>query len=417
MKDQVNDSTVIDRLRYALTTEALPPAARTHATQILKRLSSPVRVTLFGLPGSGKSEIVNMLIGRRLLPPGAPLATLELVHGPAERMDVTGIDGRVRAYDHANLAAVAGDGTAFIRVELPHPLLERVSLLEVVTDGNEGDLASAIDWGVRRTDIALWCSPNFDVPEIAFWSRVPETLKDHAFLVLTKADRLSAEGRLTSRVTELESVVSEEFHSLFAVATLQAIKAHRPDGTVDETMLHASGAGALASEILRHAERGRRADFDSAHLFLARYRVKGAPAPVPISRPMPAAAAPEPKPRPVAPPAPKAAPAAPVNVALFAEATQFIRRRAEGLASAAATSGAGATEPVLAQCVDAVEHLVDLFSHDESGCAAADETLDDLNEASDMMVLMQLEPGDGPVADAVTLLLQLRREMDSRLAA
>ena len=67
--------------------------------------------------------------------------------------------------------------------------------------------------------------------------------------------------------------------------------------------------------------------------------------------------------------------------------------------------------------VDAVEHLVDVFSDDESGCPAADEFLDDLTEASDLMVLMQVEEGDAPAADAVTLLLQLRREMEMKLAA
>ena len=43
--------------------------------------------------------------------------------------------------------------------------------------------------------------------------------------------------------------------------------------------------------------------------------------------------------------------------------------------------------------------------------------IDELAEASDMMVLMQVEEGDGPAADAVTLLLQLRRDMEMQLAA
>ena len=62
-------------------------------------------------------------------------------------------------------------------------------------------------------------------------------------------------------------------------------------------------------------------------------------------------------------------------------------------------------------------HLLDLFSDDDSGCPAADAFIDELTEASELMVLMQIESGDAPAADAVTLLLQLRRDIETKLAA
>ena len=69
------------------------------------------------------------------------------------------------------------------------------------------------------------------------------------------------------------------------------------------------------------------------------------------------------------------------------------------------------------QCVDTVEHLVDLFSQADSDDPVTDAFIDELAEAAEMMVLMQVEDGDAPAADAVTLLLQLRRDMELRLAA
>ena len=256
------------------------------------------------------------------------------------------------------------------------------------------------------------------------WSRVPDSLKDHAFLVLTKADLLSAERILSKRVADLETVVAEEFHSMFAVATLQAIRAHGPQ-RVDEAMFHASGGGALTSEVLRHAERGRRADFDSAHMFLARYQVQPGPRPTvqpPEVEPeitqkpeaaAPAAEAPEQK----ATEATDGAAPKVANVALFADAVRFLKRRGDSLADTVTSLAAGDTKPLIEQCLDAVEHLTDLFSQDESGCEAADAFIDELAEASDVMVLMQVEDGDAPAADAVTLLLQLRRDMEMQLAA
>jgi hypothetical protein len=422
MKVNAPDATVIDRLRLALETEVLPKAARDHAAHLLKRLSSPVRVSLLGRPGSGKSELVNMFVGRQLLPKDAELPTLELTYGPTEKMTVTATNGRNTVFDSFDFAAAIKCNPAFIRAEMPLPILSRVSLLEVVTDGAASELQSAVDWAVRRTDIALWCTQYFSDEERKLWSRVPDSLKDHAFLVLAKADVLSADNALSGRISDLETVVAEEFHSLFAVATLQAIKAHHEDGSVDESVYHASGGGALSAEILRHAERGRRADFDSAHLFLARYQIRDVAS---TDKSVQSGASGEEAvqaksiPRPVSvivaePPEPAQTVE---NVAIFQDAARLLQRRGDGLAEAVATLEPGKSGALVNQCVDTVENLVDLFSQDDSGCPAADAFIDDLMEATDMMVLMQVESGDAPAADAVTLLLQLRRDIETKMAA
>lgn len=425
MKDTAADEDVIERLQFALAAEALPKAAREHASLLLKRLSSPVRVSVLGLPGSGKSELLNMFIGQRLLPKDSKLPTTELTYGTVERIVVTDAGGTRQVVEGLDFEKARAFSPAFMRVEMPTPLLQRISLLEVVTDGSSTEFQSAIDWAVRRTDIALWCTQTFGAAEAKLWARVPDSLKDHAFLVLSKADVLSAESALTSRIADLETIVSEEFHSLFAVATLQAIKAHGEGGQIDEAIYHASGGGALSAEILRHAERGRRADVDSAHLFLARYQIKS-----PAKAPAPPAVV-EDKvettvtvPETTAVPAPRQVDAGNAfiseiveNEAIFSDSVRYLRRRGDGLMQAAAALGRGKADGIVEQCVDAVEHLVDLFSDDDSGCSVVDAFLDDLTEASDLMVLMQVESGDASAADAATLLLQLRREMEMKLAA
>ncbi|MGR3515268.1 MAG: hypothetical protein ACU0GG_21095 [Paracoccaceae bacterium] len=446
MKDTAADDTVIERLEAALDADALPKAARDYAHHLVRRLSQPVRVSILGLPGAGKSQLVNMFLGEAVIPDGAQLPTTEYAWGEKPRMIVTGAEGSAITVHGADVTSLSGQNAAFLRIELPIDILRRVNLLEVVTDGTNEELTSGVDWVVRRTDIALWCTQEFGKQEQAIWQRVPDSLKDHAFLVLSKADVLSSQKLLRERVSSLETVVAEEFHSLFAVATLQALRAYT-DGGFDEALFHASGGGALTSEVLRHAERGRRADFDSAHMFLARYSTDGTartpsrPTSRPISRSStpsrprsePAARrtsvtpsrAPEPA-ESVAParvvsakPAPVAVPSLPKveNVALFTDGIRFLRRRGDTMAETAQSLGEGNGKDLIGNCVSAVEHLVDLFAQDESGCDAADAFIDELAEAQDMMVLMQVEEGDGPAADAVTLLLQVRRDMEMHLAA
>lgn len=444
MKD-MGDTSVIETLKAALSSEQLPDAARTYAEHLHKRLASPVRVSLLGLPHSGKSLLINMFIGEPLIKNDLSLPTTEFVYGETPELSVTFLDGAVRTQPVDTITQVSAANAAFLKVTAPAKMLERVSLLEVVTDGSETELQLAVDWAVKRTDIALWCTQEFGALERELWSRVPDALKDHAFLVLTKADLLSAERKLAQRISALEAVVAEEFHSLFAVASRQAMEAQL---TQNEPLLHASGGGALIAEILRHAERGRRADFDSAQLFMARYHLdEVAPSRSKTSQPVettptfvdvdkvPKRGADDTGPTeptpvaeiPVAMPTHSSSQAAPVEAVLpeplmpaeepklFADAVRFVTRRADTISDT--PRDPDDLSPVIDQCSDMVEYLNDLMSQDDVPCDAVDETLDDLAEAQDMLVLMQVESDATSAADALTLMLQLKREMEARIAA
>jgi hypothetical protein len=125
---------------------------------------------------------------------------------------------------------------------------------------------------------------------------------------------------------------------------------------------------------------------------------------------------------PQAKPAPVIAPVEPVrakpNLELIREGSQFLARRAEGIERKVANWAGPSDAPgLVSQCVDTVEHLVDHFSQDETGCVISDRLIDDFSEASDLLMLMQSEDGEGPAADAVTLLLQMKRQMEVSLAA
>jgi hypothetical protein len=279
-----------------------------------------------------------------------------------------------------------------------------------VVDGNPDDQAAAIGWATRRADILLWCSQGFSAAEQKLWALVPDALKDRSFFVLNKADNLSAEGVLSDRITALQNIVADEFHSLFPVATLQALAAVDPKGSPDETLLNASGGKALTKAIARQVDLGRRADIDSVLMFLNRFDAAPAKNPTPknVSRPV----IPQPPVKTETPPTD-----IPETVAthetpgphdLDTAALIYLNDRTAGMAQ-----NFDPTD-ILDQCCETANHLVDMYADADS----AESTLqDDLLDAAEVLVLMQLEEGEGPAADAVTLLLQLKRGLEGQIAA
>ena len=72
---------------------------------------------------------------------------------------------------------------------------------------------------------------------------------------------------------------------------------------------------------------------------------------------------------------------------------------------------------VLAHCLETATTLSDLlgeFSREDAGLSGLQ---DDVQESADMLLLMQLERSEDAANDAVTLLLQLKKDMADRGAA
>ena len=63
--------------------------------------------------------------------------------------------------------------------------------------------------------------------------------------------------------------------------------------------------------------------------------------------------------------------------------------------------------------MSASEKLVDILSAGSSSSALVEE----VEEANEMLILMQLEQGDASAADAATVMLQISREIETELAA
>jgi hypothetical protein len=260
--------------------------------------------------------------------------------------------------------------------------------------------------------MVIWCSQAFTAAERWLWSAMPDRLKDHGFLVLTKADELIRAGTFAAQMAELEEVVADEFHSLVPVATLQGLAAMDGQTGASREALAASGAEALISAVLGHVEQGRRADLDAALLFLSRFGSGG-----PEVAPMPVEVAEAPAPAAPAVVEPVTVPAAPTVAAEDTMTDVSVVRALDILREAAGPLMArmdadGHAADILEGCAQAAQAVADTIDP-----AALPQLHDEAQEVAEMLVLLGLERSETAAADAVTLLLQLRRDLSYAEAA
>ncbi len=423
---------IAPRLQALLGTAALPGRAALAGHQLLQRLTSPIRVAILGHPGSGKSQLLNLIAGERLVPAGAQLPSVEVRFGPVRRVALVAEDGSETPTSLGDLARIRTDAAPLVRIEAPLPILSTLTLIEVGAGGTAEEERAAVQWAAARADMVIWCSQAFTPAERWLWSAMPDRLKDHGFLVLTKADELIREGVLADRIAELDDVVAEEFHSLVPVATLQGLSALiGPNGT-DRDALAASGAEALISGILTHVEQGRRADLDAALLFLSRFGAgSSTPVPAPAAEAAPEAApvaaagvappplvslAPVPTPPVAVTPVPRPAatiapvPPAPTPSDSVARALDILRGAAAPLL--ARMEADGHAEDILEGCAQAAQAVADTIDP-----LTSPDLHDEAMEVAEMLVLLGLERSETAAADGVTLLLQLRRDLSLAEAA
>jgi hypothetical protein len=285
-------------LSDAMVSGKLPADAVATAEALLKGLRQPVRISLMGLPGAGKSTLVNLLLNEAVIPDGISLPTTQYVHGETPSAVLTLNDGRREEIADADPFKIAAASPMFVEVALPLPALGRISVLEVVAPAVLQDQQRAMHWAAKRSDLALWCTDNFDRSEQALWDTMPDTAKDNGFLLLTHADQAQARGELDHLLASIRQNHAYQFNKIMPIATPSAIAARRPDGSVDKAAMQKSGALTLISSILRQVDIRLQGTVDQAESLVAQY--KDAPA-----KPVQAAPVVEAIPEPVAQIAPE----------------------------------------------------------------------------------------------------------------
>jgi hypothetical protein len=267
---------VHDALSQALMAGKIPASSIETGETLLKRLRQPVRVTLMGLPGSGKSTLTNLLLNDIVIPKGISLPTTQYVHGESPEATLTLTDGRTETLAGADPFEIAAASPMYVEVALPLAALGRINVLEIVAPATLQDQQRAMHWAAKRTDVAIWCTQHFDRSEQALWDTMPDAMKDSGFLLLTHADEALARGQLDQTLAHVRQNFAYQFNKIMPIATPSAIAARQPDGTVDKPMMQKSGGLTLISSILRQVDMSLQGTVDQAELMVKTH--KDAPA-------------------------------------------------------------------------------------------------------------------------------------------
>ncbi|SEL90324.1 hypothetical protein SAMN05443999_109116 [Roseovarius azorensis] len=404
-----------ERLQLALNDDRLPHEFLKVGKQLLAHLTEPTQIAVLGLPGSGKTSLLNIILRETVMPDLQNVPIIELVHGKTARVTYEALTATATRRDGVATQADIPPRTFRVIQELPLPQLEDKSLIEINMPEDFGQRSDLLEWAAKKAHIAIWCSENFDDRECSIWSSVPDRLKDHSFLALTKADRLQMKGVLAEQVSRFQEHFADEFLCLFPVATKQA-SAACASGTVTSVGLwKASGGKALADGIDREIATARLADRDHADVLLTRIGFATRPQtahpetrdtakPQTVSAPERSQAAPA-----AQPPAPAASQMG--RDEAIEMALSLLQNCANEMLADGTDQHTLPPERILDQCVQAAQALATLLMDTQPDDPEISALREDALESEQVIMLLQLERSQTAASDAITVLLQLKKEM------
>lgn len=221
------------------------------------RLRRPPRVVLLGEFNTGKSTIVNALIGREVLPTSIHANTRVplLVHFSERPSLMLECRDHVRhRFDDAAIALLQAGRGCMLHVGLPVEILRSFELID--TPGLASGMMRPDEHLVgacRRAHIAIWCTTAtqaWKASEQAVWLGLPHRLKRQGLLVATQADGLNTPRDRQRLEARLRMETAGRFAGLTLLAAAEAEEVRRaPEQPDYATRWESCGGLALETEL------------------------------------------------------------------------------------------------------------------------------------------------------------------------
>lgn len=451
-----------EKLEFAISTGLLPEDVAKPAKNVLKGFDTPLRIVLLGASGVGKTAVLNLLLGQNMVPDGIDgMPSVKLEFGVEPKMLCTLPDGSKKIIGGIDFEACTSLKPAFVTVQANLPALAKISVMEVVAPDVPEQQQKAVSWACKQADVVIWCSTDFTEDQQDIWDVVPDRLKDHGFLLLTKTDQLMGQAEINTRLASLSRICGDEFLRILPISAKLALEARGTGRNLNLNLFKSSGATGLISAIKGQIEEAQRATTDNAEQILARYcrdcdyqeteTVVDTPpqvnepvsedAPVQVDTPepeqtitsprmieVPPAEAPveperqrtaaAPKLEVVGPsyadkPDDKTVESADKDKVLLEEALAVLSVYERDLVASLDHPDPWDDDQALQVCEEAIAMLPGVL--EDGASPALSDVIAGVYDAQDTLILMQHEQSDSVADDALTLLLQVRRDIESIL--
>ena len=189
------------------------------------------RILVAGEFSSGKTQLINGLIGTQLLPSNVVATALPPVWLVAGTPGLCALDLLGKPLPHTDISQVDVTGTLFCIASHYAPVLRRMDIID--TPGNSDPNIPSESWErmLDYADIVVWCTTATQAwrqSEKAVWQNMPERLRGTAILLVTHADLLVD----TRSADRLMRRIARETQGFFARTMLVSLLDDRDLATI-----------------------------------------------------------------------------------------------------------------------------------------------------------------------------------------